>query len=652
MGGRLAHRVRSRVKAIRKFFNELRKPAVKAPPAVAQAIPFRKGEKIGLHFTIYGVLGKGGFGIVLCVYDHETHEVCALKTFRDELLADQHSRQIFRTEAANWVKLGKHPFIVSARSVREIANRLFVTMDFIARDEWGRATLADHLVPGSPVIGLERTLVWGIQFCHAMEHAQRNGLQCHRDIKPQNILIAHGQTVRLSDFGLALAAEGSATKAAVAEVTDDSSGPGPGLSVVTVEGRQLCGTPGYIAPEIFRGEGADIRSDIYSFGLVLWQMASMSQTPPFADYLQGDIAAFLKTVYETQMAGRVPPTGKPIDTVIEKCLHSDRQRRFGTFAEIREDLERLLWDLTGQSVEVPTAEETTADDWFERAVSLASVSQHDEGLAAFDKALALAPEKIEIQISRAACLIGMARYQEAIEALDRVLTNHPNEPQALMNKGNVLELLGHPAEAVDYHSRAVEVYPNYHKAWYSKGRCLSLLGKQNEALKCFDRSLEIYSRDAQAWSAKGSAYTKLKRSEDALACYEQALAVDPLSRTAWLNKGLLFSSTNRPEEAIRAFERCIEIDPGYSMAWTEKARALYALQRDEEVRQSIDEALRLDPRNTSAWRLKAALEETHGNFREAARCLAMFVDVAGPRDQSAIAEVMAHMRQLDVKIAA
>jgi serine/threonine protein kinase/Flp pilus assembly protein TadD len=637
------------MKAIRKFFNDLKKPAVKPPPGVARAIPFRHGEKIGLHFTIYGVLGKGGFGIVLCVYNHETYDVCALKTFRDELLADQRSRDTFRTEAANWVNLGKHPFIVSARGVREIANRLFVVMEFIPRDELGRATLADYLIPGSHEIGLEKTLLWGIQFCHAMEHAQKHGVQCHRDIKPQNILIARGETLKLSDFGLAMVAQ-SSQPATVAPISHHPSEPA--LSIINLEGRQLCGTPGYIAPEVFRGEGADIRSDIYSFGLVLWQMAMMSPKPPFADYLQGDIAAFLKTVYETQMASQAPPTGKPIDSVIEKCLRTDPEARFQTFTDVREDLERLLRDLTGKTVELPTPEETTAADWFERGVSLASVGQHKEGLAAFNQAVTLAPEKVEFQVSRGACLIGMAQYQEAIEALDRILGTHPDQAQALYNKGNALELLNNPADALACHSRAVEVYPTYQQACYGRGRCLSLLGKPAEALKCFDRSLEIYSRDAQAWSAKGSAYRQLKRFEDALACYEQALAVDPLSRTAWLNKGLLLSSTNKPEEAIRAFERCIEIDPGYSMAWTEKARALYALQRDQAVRVCIEEALRLDPRNGSAWRLKAALEETHGNFKEAGRCLAMFVDVAGPSHQAAVPGVMAHIRELERKLAA
>src|SRR6185436_6297790 len=139
--------------------------------------------------------------------DFETKQVCALKTFRDELLVDAAARQMFKREADKWVSLGDHPFILAARSVRDIASRLFVKMDFIPPDDEGRVTLADHLAFKSRPIGLEQTLEWGIQFCLAMEHANAHGVQCHRDIKPQNILIGPGRILKVSDFGLALVGE-------------------------------------------------------------------------------------------------------------------------------------------------------------------------------------------------------------------------------------------------------------------------------------------------------------------------------------------------------------------------------------------------------------------------------------------------------------
>src|ERR1043166_2163528 len=463
---------------------------------------FRSGDTIGLAFHVFCGLGKGGFGVVLKVYDNETKEVCALKTFREELLADPEARATFQREASNWINLGQHPFILTARSVREISGRLFVKMDYIPPDEHGRVTLLDHLLVKSQPIGAERALEWAIQFCLAMEHARKHGVQCHRDIKPQNILIASGTTLKLSDFGLALVAQSNGSFS-----PQPSSSPGPNgasLTVVNLEGRKLCGTPGYMAPEIFRGEGADIRSDIYSFGLVLWQMAAMSPVPPFADYLKGDLHAYLKTVYETQMAATPPPTGQPVDAVIERCLRKNPHDRFTSFGEVREQLELLLWNLAGRKLKIPDPSEQNASTLYERGVSLHSVGRFEEALAAFDQAALLDAENAEIPVSRGACLCSLGRYEEALRCYDAGLQVVPQNARAHFNKGSTLEMQGRVAEALPCYDEAVKLAPWYYKAWAAKAGALYRLGKFKEAVDSYDRSLEIYPKDTQTWNGKAA----------------------------------------------------------------------------------------------------------------------------------------------------
>ena len=125
---------------------------------------YKKGDVIGGKYEVYGTLGKGGFGVVLVGYHREAEEVCALKTFRDELLAERpRARGICKKEALLWANLEEHPFIVHARWVDEISGRLFVLMDYVAPDEGGRVT--DHLVRARGSLGLEQTLVWAVPFC-------------------------------------------------------------------------------------------------------------------------------------------------------------------------------------------------------------------------------------------------------------------------------------------------------------------------------------------------------------------------------------------------------------------------------------------------------------------------------------------------------
>jgi serine/threonine protein kinase len=168
---------------------------------------YKKGDVIASKYEVCGTLGKGGFGVVYRIYCRDTGEVCALKTFRDELLADPAARMAFKKEALLWVNLGKHPAILSADFVEEVSGRLFVKMEYIAPDPQGRVSLGDRLTRSCGPLSANQALFWAIVFCLGMEHAKANGIECHRDIKPANILITQEGKLKIGDFGLASAAE-------------------------------------------------------------------------------------------------------------------------------------------------------------------------------------------------------------------------------------------------------------------------------------------------------------------------------------------------------------------------------------------------------------------------------------------------------------
>src|SRR5450756_1204255 len=324
-------------------------PSPRAVLETKRVEAFKKGDLIGGEYLVHGILGKGGLGVVYLTTNKNTQDVYAFKTFRDELLASAEARAAFKREALLWVNLGNHPNILAASFVLEISNRLFVATDFVPRDAQRRVNLADHLALANGPLDMASTLKWAVQFCLGMEHALSRGIGCHRDIKPANILITDDETLKICDFGLATVAEAAMQSgfASGAPLIIGDPAVGFGLSMMQTKGKGRCGTPGYMAPEVYRGDGADVRSDIYGFGLVLWQMASGSRIPPFATRFRGDLETLMRETYEAQMTGHLPRADDLLDPIIEKCLRPAPAERWGSFRELREALGPLFLRFAG-----------------------------------------------------------------------------------------------------------------------------------------------------------------------------------------------------------------------------------------------------------------------------------------------------------------
>ena len=156
------------------------------------------GDWIGDRFEIFDV-HEGGMSLVYVVHDHlgkAGRTVVALKTLKDELLGHKIRRSRFATECRLWVQLGQHPNIVQAHAVEIIEGKPFVVLELVQGGDMVRWI-------GSPRLNLVQSLRFGVQFCQGMEHAARQGLSCHRDIKPGNLLITENGILKITDFGLA-----------------------------------------------------------------------------------------------------------------------------------------------------------------------------------------------------------------------------------------------------------------------------------------------------------------------------------------------------------------------------------------------------------------------------------------------------------------
>jgi len=511
--------------------------------------PYKKGDFISQKYEVYGALGKGGCGIVYLVYSHELGEVYALKTFKDEFLADEDIRKRFHKEASVWVELGRHPYLVHAHFVDEISGRLYIGMEYIAPNEEGLNSLEGYLQHQPP--NLAQSLRWGVQVCHGMEYAYSKGVHAHRDLKPANIMIAQDKIARITDFGLASVFSGTEPMHAV-----DPSVPSGnlGLSGQTRVGTGM-GTPTHMSPEQFdNAAGCDVRSDIYSFGIVLYQMAAGGRLP-----FPVPMGADWQVMRHLHRDAPIPRLDSPLFPIIQRCLEKSPENRYQTFKDVRNDLEPLLRHQTGGVVIPPQLKGLEAWEWSNKGGSLDSLGRYEEALLCYDQALELDPRCIAAWNNKSASLDNLGRYEEAILCYDQALELDPRDATAWDNKGTSLNALGRHEEAIRCLDKALELDPCYVHAWTNKSASLDNLGRYQEALNCCDKALELDPRYLDAWIKKGNSLDSLERFEEAVRCYDKALELDPRYLVAWFNRALAEDELSQWREAALSYQQFLAL---------------------------------------------------------------------------------------------
>ncbi|MDD5311456.1 MAG: tetratricopeptide repeat protein [Dehalococcoidia bacterium] len=592
--------------------------------------PYKKGDFIGHKYQVYETLGAGGFGIVYLVYSHETKWVYALKTFKDEYLSDSSIRERFRKECLAWVNLEHHSHLVRARGVEEISGRLYIFMEFIMPDENGINTLEGYLRRRPP--DLAQSLQWAIQFCHGMEYAYTKGIRCHRDIKPANIMIGKDKMVKITDFGLA-GVLGSSEPGGIIKLNIKDKGIG--LSCMTVGGASF-GTPTHMPPEQFTAAAeCDQRSDIYSFGIVLYQMATGGKVPFTADPAGADereaAGRYWKVMEYLHAKSPVPRIDSPLYPLIERCLEKDPNKRYQTFRELREELEPLLRQQTAEVMHPPELKELEAQEWSNKGGSLFNLGKYDEAIRCLDKALELDPRIITAWNNKGASLSKLGKYEEAIRCCDKALEIDLRYVSAWCNKGVILNALGKCTEAIVCYEKALQIDPENADVWNNKGISFNYSGKYEEAIGCCDKALQIDPRNAAAWINKAVSLYALGKYTEAIVFCDKALQIDPGNAAAWINKATSLYALGKYTEAIVFCDKALQIDPGNTIVWNFKGSCLHALGRYEDAIVCSDKALQTDPGNTNAWNNKGSCLHNLGKYADAIVCCDKALQI-DPRD--------------------
>jgi eukaryotic-like serine/threonine-protein kinase len=251
------------------------------------------------HYRIVEKLGGGGMGVVYKAEDSRLHRPVALKFVSEDLASDAEAVSRFQREARTASALN-HPHICTIYDIGEQDGRSFIAMEYLEG-----ATLQDRLAAGP--LGLDTVLRLGIEIADALDAAHTANI-IHRDIKPANIFISSRGHATLLDFGLAKMRAQTSSEADFTTVAG------------TIQG-VVMGTAAYMAPEQARGEAVDHRADIWSVGLVLYEMVK-GMRPPQAVRLRIEASPEL-------------------ERIVSKCLETERELRYQHAGDLRTDLERL-----------------------------------------------------------------------------------------------------------------------------------------------------------------------------------------------------------------------------------------------------------------------------------------------------------------------
>ena len=595
------------------------------------------------HYEILSALGAGGMGEVYLAEDKRLGRKVAIKFLPAEVAGDERARQRLLREAKTAATLD-HPNICAIYEVAEEGNYSFIVLQYIEGE-----TLAARLKRGVPEV--REALAIAAQVAGALEEAHARGI-IHRDIKPENIMLAGRRQVKVLDFGLAKVLRDP-------DILEAEAVTGSMLSIPGM----VMGTVPYMSPEQVRAEELDCRSDIFSFGTVLYEL--LSGRRPFEARSTAEVISAILT-REPAPISSLGQTDGGEERLLRKCLEKDAALRYQTMGDLISDLEQIRRQYDSGQLKSTTSAAVKSEPIASPGKIGLRGSRRELALAVFVLAVAAGVYILSLRTGKptqapgGAMSANAAAYdaymrgkvnvssenpannEAAIKLFEQAVATDPNFAVAYAELARAYSIkarffapvpekkkLNEEAE-VDV-EKALELNPNLAEGYFARGLILWTPYKRfphEQAVQAYKRALELNPNLDEAHHQLGFVYLHIGLLDKGWQEIQRALAINPSNSLARYRLGVIDMCRGKYEEAFQIFNSTpLEKSPSLLASYT--STALFRLGRNEEASAVIEQYLKEYPKDEGGivTSVKAMMLAKNGKEREAEDMIQRAIDL-------------------------